>query len=954
MLSPAVRGGIWRAGFVTLFSVTLVAICMAHEQARPQDVVTAGETSEKKASSPGAASVSSEHRAQGMNVQAWAQKQRAMHRTQSAQDRHADVLAQPQQGAPLESDGTQHGSWQRSASGVQQGDKASAAYGADRRGGRDAHAETGNSPPYRPYSTGGVDAVLPGAFGTIEGDLHPAVLEDTLAAADAAEEELYWDDEYEDEDGGAAQGGGHAYARFRDVGGAAGHVDASAAGGGAAGAGDRSQPSAHHGDAHGGGHGSAHGGPYGGGPGIPDGFASKYERQLFNLEEMLWANASMRDIPTAIQGLRVLAAQYTAKRPLPGRRPLLDILPSLVRARMDGHVVASPVDESLEWAASRALFVLSVLSSTGIAGHENPHNPDRALVELAEAVAAGSMEATAAMGARYAAGLGVPRDCQRALPYLRAVADDVVAVAEFNADFQLPRMEPVRLRDRERDGDYESHGETYLEEEQVLMEEDLAAHGDMEAQRAMGYRHLVGRGVERDEGAAVDHLQAAAAAGDGFAALNMGYVYLKGLHTPPDYIQARRFIQQAVDAGVPSAYNLMGVLHFNGWGTRQNYTAALHMFEKGAALGDPESLYSLGTLYAGGYGVQVSEATAATYFEEAHMAGHWRAPYTLATLLAQGSPSLPRNCTEAVELLRLFIEERGMWPDDMEDAVVVLDEGDAWGSLMRFAVIAEQGSAIATGNMAQILKHGRGCQGPPEACHVLAYQAATHTVARGDPEWNVDLGDMHYLGRGTPQNYTAAMEAYRLAASVGLAEGLYSLGYMHETGRGVQRNLTAAAELYWSASQVNAYEAVPALLSWVKVRALMFLQAFGAEAAFGRLLASLPGVPGLQQRTQLQGGAHGSEDGDKWQRLLVSAVAGLVGMVLGVWIVRWRRAATRNGAPAPTGRGATPLPAGNALVAVANRADARDGDVLRPQAAPMIRRRRTNHDAQYDGEPGPI
>jgi SEL1 protein len=83
------------------------------------------------------------------------------------------------------------------------------------------------------------------------------------------------------------------------------------------------------------------------------------------------------------------------------------------------------------------------------------------------------------------------------------------------------------LRERERDARWVSEEELENGDEQVTMEQDMAERGVAEAQRHIGYRRLVGRGVERDEAAALREFEAAAANGDELAAFNLGYMHMK-------------------------------------------------------------------------------------------------------------------------------------------------------------------------------------------------------------------------------------------------------------------------------------------------------------------------------------------------------------------------------------------------------------------------------------------
>jgi len=57
----------------------------------------------------------------------------------------------------------------------------------------------------------------------------------------------------------------------------------------------------------------------------------------------------------------------------------------------------------------------------------------------------------------------------------------------------------------------------------------------------------------------------------------------------------------------------------------------------------------------------------------------------------------------------------------------------------------------------------------------------------------VNLGDMHFLGRGTKRDRATAAEHYRRAADNGVAWGDCRLAAMLRHGEGVKRDLKAAA-----------------------------------------------------------------------------------------------------------------------------------------------------------------
>src|SRR5213075_2635490 len=65
---------------------------------------------------------------------------------------------------------------------------------------------------------------------------------------------------------------------------------------------------------------------------------------------------------------------------------------------------------------------------------------------------------------------------------------------------------------------------------------------------------------------------------------------------------------------------------------------------------------------------------------------------------------------------------------------------------------------------------------------------------KGDPEAQVALGRMFFLGQGAPQNYSEALRWYRRAAEKGSAAAQNNLALMYLNGQGVPKNAIEAAK----------------------------------------------------------------------------------------------------------------------------------------------------------------
>ena len=461
------------------------------------------------------------------------------------------------------------------------------------------------------------------------------------------------------------------------------------------------------------------------------------------------------------------------------------LITDAVRSAMNAHKAAvdaaggdasvTPVATPARWAPiADALFVLAALSD---AGFVQPDAWPRSAVDedaspspsrwsrdaLALAAEMGSREASIAIADRVLFGRGAPpetengADCGAAVARLAKIADDVARDAESAGDFALPR-EPGRLRDRERDAGWVSAQEMEDGDEQILMEEDMAARGVPEAQRHVGYRRLLGRGMERDEAAALREFEAAANQGDELAQFNLGYMHMRGMSVPQNFTEAKRRFEAAASKDLPAAHNGLGVLAFNGHGGTKNLTAAREHFERGAERGDPDSQFNLASMHAQGLDVPKNETRALELYAGANEAGHWRAPLAIAIAHRAGAGTEP-DCAVAAHYFRVFIDERSGWTSEQEDAMRVLDGGarveagddagdpvdaapDPWGALVRYALLAEQGCESAAANAGWLLAKRAGYDRDDHVARAIAM--LERSVRMGNHESHVDLGNARW------------------------------------------------------------------------------------------------------------------------------------------------------------------------------------------------------------------
>lgn len=458
------------------------------------------------------------------------------------------------------------------------------------------------------------------------------------------------------------------------------------------------------------------------------------------------------------------------------------LITDAVRSEMNAHKAAveaaggdaSPsVATPARWAPiADALFILAALAEAGVVPPDawpldaladtSPSQWSRDALALAAEM--GSREASIAIADRVLFGRGAHpetekgADCDGAAARLAKIADDVAGDAESAGDFALPR-EPGRLRDRERDAGWVSAQELEDGDDQILMEEDMAARGVPEAQRHVGYRRLLGRGMERDEAAALREFEAAANQGDELAQFNLGYMHMRGMSVPRNFTEAKRRFEAAAAKDLPAAHNGLGVLAFNGHGGEKNLTAAREHFERGAARGDPDSQFNLASMHAQGLDVPKNETRALELYAGANEAGHWRAPLAIAVAHRAGAGTEP-HCAVAAHYFRVFIDERSGWTSGQEDAMRVLDGGppmdadeadaeestnaapDPWGALVRYALLAEQGCESAAANAGWLLAKRAGYDRDDHVARAIAM--LERSVRMGNHESHVDLGNARW------------------------------------------------------------------------------------------------------------------------------------------------------------------------------------------------------------------
>jgi len=207
-----------------------------------------------------------------------------------------------------------------------------------------------------------------------------------------------------------------------------------------------------------------------------------------------------------------------------------------------------------------------------------------------------SEEVLLALGYRYLHGVGTRRNCQQALECYNAVADSVAQYMEEN-DSRETKLDLglMRISLSEIDGIL---GED-LEDTSEALEFDMlnAQGGDIWAQKEVGWRSLVGRGLDQDHAQALQHLEAAAVVGDPDAQHNLGYMYMNGLGVERNLTKAKTYFDEAAKYNVTAAFNALGYMYYRGAGVAKNTTLGEHYLKLAADADDADAAFNLAALY---------------------------------------------------------------------------------------------------------------------------------------------------------------------------------------------------------------------------------------------------------------------------------------------------------------------------------------------------------------------
>ena len=159
-----------------------------------------------------------------------------------------------------------------------------------------------------------------------------------------------------------------------------------------------------------------------------------------------------------------------------------------------------------------------------------------------------------------------------------------------------------------------------------------AEKGDPAAQTALSFRYRDGKGVPRDNAAALKWARLAADQGHPAGLDAVGWHYYRGLGVKQNFDVSAGYFRSAAKKGNAFGQQNLAASYFSGSGVEQDYKLAFEWWEKAAKQGNSEAMLRLGTVLAAGDGIDPDEAKAAEWCEKSAAAGNTDALLLLGEL----------------------------------------------------------------------------------------------------------------------------------------------------------------------------------------------------------------------------------------------------------------------------------------------------------------------------------
>ncbi len=179
------------------------------------------------------------------------------------------------------------------------------------------------------------------------------------------------------------------------------------------------------------------------------------------------------------------------------------------------------------------------------------------------------------------------------------------------------------------------------------------AGGDPVAMYDLGMKLREGRGIERDQAAALNWFKASSELGHIPSTIRYAKMLEKGEGTIKDVSRAMSFYQRAADKGSREATHALAALYASGTNGVPDFKQAFTLFDRAARAGNVDSQYNLGVLYAAGQGVKVNLTESYKWFAIAAQGGDKNAATSRDEIARQLDPQTLANAKAQLRKINL-------------------------------------------------------------------------------------------------------------------------------------------------------------------------------------------------------------------------------------------------------------------------------------------------------------
>lgn len=376
------------------------------------------------------------------------------------------------------------------------------------------------------------------------------------------------------------------------------------------------------------------------------------------------------------------------------------------------------------------------------------------------------------LGIIYSRGIGVEKDCKKAISYLEYAAENgdskamlMAALAHDKGGWANP--------------DYQKAYQYYAK---------LAEKNNVDAINCLAIMHEQGTGIPKDLKKAAKLYEKAVGLGDARAMTNLAILLENEPTVGIDKKRSLELLFEAAKLRYPHAEVMLGFAYYDGSGVPRDLGKALRLWEAAAKQGDSRAYEILGKAYADKAFEQVIDfEKAIAYFKQRAEQGDADAAYHLSDCLEK------INSWDEAKEWTLKAAAGGNIDAQVSLGISAWLSENYADAVKWFQPLVECGNSTALTIMADMLLTGNSAIAKDEA---KAFNYYLKAVEQGNALAMYHLGRCYYFGNGTAVNYDEAFKLFSYLANNGSDEMWQELGDCYLYGNGVGKDIDEAIKCY--------------------------------------------------------------------------------------------------------------------------------------------------------------